>query len=136
MSGKMCWVPLDGKLPDGSPFLKAEIKRDYMVDDLKCNNDDARSMTICRAIKGTQITVFDDGDLKTDDDYATITVDKDLKGCVNIGTFEKSTSYGDWSGMVKVNYHSVNGLDGKVSSFSIGEMSQLDMEFLIIKVSR
>ena len=101
----MCTVPLDQKT------VKAD--RDHMKDTYGCNNDDARSMSICYGTKGTIITVFDNGNMKKDDDWATIEVEDTFSGCHNIGTFEKTHKVGD----VSVQYRTTGNLDGKVSSF-------------------
>ena len=87
-----------------------------MENDHNCKNDEARSMRICHARKGTLITVYDNGYLKTDDDWTTIEVKKDMgHACKTISTFEENLS----SSLFSVNYKPDGNLDGKVSSFSI-----------------
>ena len=81
-----------------------------------CTNDDARSMLICYATKGTKITVFNDGHIQKWNDWTTIEVEKTFSGCLTIGTFEKTQKVGD----VSVEYRrlgTTGNLDGKVSSF-------------------
>ena len=111
-------MPLDKK------FERAD--RSNMKKVFKCPNDEARSISICYAIKGTKITVFDNPDLKKNDDWTTIEVEETLNRCYTIGTFEKTQRVGDLS----VKYRYMSNLDGKVSSFAfeIGEITYLVLE--------
>ena len=100
-----------------------------------CENDEARSMRICYAPAGIRIRIYDNGDLDgKNDDWAEITVLRDMcagkecSTCVTIGKFEfEKTTYlnGNNGGniLVKVVYKSVNGLDGKVSSFEVRDIT-------------
>ena len=79
------------------------------------NNDKARSCLLMDVRKGTQITVADSPDGSTGDDYTVITVLEDVQDPVAITTFENS-----WrTSQLQVQYHKVNGLDGKVSHVGI-----------------
>ena len=75
-------------------------------------------------MKGTKITVFDDGDFNNGrkDDWTTIEVKKNLGVCESVTTFEKTQMVGD----VSVKYGTHSDLDGKVSSYEyeiIGEIA-------------
>ena len=79
-----------------------------------CDNDEARSAELSQVPAGTKITVYDSPDMKTNDDYTVITVLNDIFDSVIIYSFERT--YSDYH--VRVSYHRVNGLDGKVSSIA------------------
>ena len=105
----MCNVPLD---------TSTHVNKDDMNKKYNCKNDEARSMIICHAKKGTKITVYDDGYLNANnnDDWTTITVKKDMThDCSMIDTFQKDVS----NSFFNVDYKTNGNLDGKISSFSI-----------------
>ena len=94
--------------------------------DLGCDNDETRSMKLCFAKRGTQILVYDDGNLSpSSDDWAEINVLQDMiNNCETINTYERTATYG----VVNVGYKYRNlgkfpqnsgNLDGKVSSFEV-----------------
>lgn len=73
-------------------------------------NDEIRSMIINSPKGGTLMTVYDDPDGKTTDDWAEVYIKKDGDQ-IQVDTFEK---YVDADGF-RVVPHYVNGLDGKIS---------------------
>lgn len=79
-----------------------------------CDNDEARSLVLTSVRKGTVLRVYDDPDCETGDDWTRIEVLQDLSR-YTVNTFE---SDGD-NEKVSRNYHSHNGLDGKVSCVKI-----------------
>jgi hypothetical protein len=83
-------------------------------DDCGCDNDEARSAELSWVKPGTTITVYDDPDGGTGDDWTEIKV-KRLFKYETIGTFEGSYE----NDYVKVTFHHHNGLDGKVSRIVI-----------------
>ena len=120
----MCRVSLNPKSGNNAlAYPKDEME------DLGCNNDDARSMYICCARKGTTITVYDDGNLRSnEDDYAIITIKEDLnmmeQNCISINTFETN----DCGNVAcEIEYPTSGNLDGKVSSFKV-EFSDQEIE--------
>jgi len=84
--------------------------------DSYCANDYARSAKIFNTRKGTAFAVYDNSNLSMEDDFAIIEVTKDIDdvGCF-VDTFQSSTT----SCGVRVTYYRNNGLDGKVSAWSI-----------------
>lgn len=111
-------------------IIKAD--RDDFVDMYKCENDEARSMFLCCIKKGTRISLYDDPNLRTDDDWVEITIEEDMKDqCLLIPSFQYT---GTISSKISMDYHSVsdeddiNALDGKVSSFLIE--TDLNSKFL------
>merc|ERR1719369_1625037 len=93
----------------------------------ECKNDEARSVVINNAVKGTVISFYDSFNYfassigNNQDDYTVITMKKDITDPITIGTFEKSFS----NNFVHVKHYkgSLNwlfpygdfGIDGKVS---------------------
>ena len=115
------------------PLAAVQANKDKMTDKdggINCQNDEARSMSLCNGIKDTIITVFDDNEMKYDEEhnfygpFAVITVIKSFGGCKTIPTFEKTQDVGE-DNQVHVEYYekSFNNvrkeLDGKVSSFKV-----------------
>lgn len=80
-----------------------------------CHNDDARSVNILSAKKGTTITLYDSPSGSTSDDFTTIRIKKDLSKVWNVSTLEEN---GENESMA-VTHHHVNGLDGKVSAVRV-----------------
>ena len=77
-------------------------------------------MRICYARKGFQVRVFDNGDLKTDDDYSLVLAKTNMEGCVTIRTFESSATYNnEYGDEVEVMRETKSNLDGKISSMVI-----------------
>merc|ERR1719369_5553 len=79
-------------------------------DDDRCKNDEARSVVINNAVKGTIISFYDRSDFldsskgSKHDDYTVITIKKDITDPITIGTFEKSFS----NDFVDVKFHKDN----------------------------
>jgi len=76
-----------------------------------CDNDEARSVKLIEVPAGSEIKVYDNPDGSTGDDYTVIKVLSDIAGSYIVHSFE--SSYSD--SYVTVQFHSHNGLDGKVS---------------------
>ena len=96
-------------------FNKEELAKKY------CENNEARSMKICNAKRGTLIAIFDHRHFKIDDDYLIIRVFEDILGnCVTINNLEQNLSIG---GYVETEYHPGpwynKGLNGKVSAITV-----------------
>jgi hypothetical protein len=75
-------------------------------------NDEARSVLVQNGKAGDVLRVYDNPDGKTDDDWAVITLKKDVAYLV-IGTFEQTYE----NELYKIDFHRKNGLDGKTSCF-------------------
>ena len=84
-----------------------------------CSNDETRSMRIYSAEAGTTIKVYDSPSGGTNDDYTIIKIKRDISHAVDLDTYEKD--YED--DFIQVRYHHDNGLDGKVSYFSVEQFS-------------
>ena len=85
-----------------------------------CSNDEARSLLLRSGVKaGTKIYVYDDPNGGKGDDWALISVNpkRDLDQDVCVPSFE--TSSGKLEGLVKIQSHYRNGLDGKVSHVGV-----------------
>lgn len=80
----------------------------------QCDNDRARSMVLTNAPAGTSITVYDSPDCKTNDDYATVYVRRNLAR-VRVDSFQTSFESAD----LQVFYYKKNGLDERVSCVRI-----------------
>ena len=81
-----------------------------------CDNDEARSMVLRHAKRGTLVKVHDSPSCSTGDDYMTIRVKRRRERIVVQG-FEKSRNTADFESV----YHRKNGLNGKVSCVAIEE---------------
>ncbi|MFE4336204.1 hypothetical protein ACFRQM_44675 [Streptomyces sp. NPDC056831] len=79
------------------------------------NNDEARSRLLMDVPEGTQIAVADDPNDGTNDDCTVITALEYVQEPIEITTFENSWQ----TDQLKVRYHHVNGLDGRVSYVGI-----------------
>ena len=79
--------------------------------DQDCYNDEAKSMVLYDMPKGRVIKLYDGKDGDKTDDWLEVLALKDFTRKV-IGSLESSFEDED----VRVNYHSNNGLNGKVSS--------------------
>ena len=107
----------------------ARVNNRYLKETYGCENDAARSMSVCYATKGIKITVFDHGARQKVDDWTTIEVEDSFSGCQTIGTFEKTQNVGD----VAVQYNRKTGnLDGRISSFEyeVGTILFLVLELI------
>lgn len=107
----------------GTPLCKVTLtdvraNKNSMKNTYDCPSDKAGKMVLCNANKGTNITVFDNGDFSLGDDWASIIVNENFKGCITIGTFQE-TKYVGASKQAYVNYGTSGNLDNKVSSFVI-----------------
>ena len=80
-----------------------------------CSNDETRSMRIYSAEAGTTIKVYDSPSGGTNDDYFVLKVKKDITSPLDIESYEKDYK----NEFIEAQYHRKNGLDGKVSYFSI-----------------
>ncbi len=78
------------------------------------SNDDARSLQLTDVHTGAIIRVFDSPAGATNDDWTQIFVKATVANAC-IGTFQLSSN----SPTLKVDYHPVNGLDGKVSRVEV-----------------
>ena len=74
------------------------------------DNDEARSVLVQNAKAGDVLRVYDNPDGKTNDDWATIRIKKDIKYLV-IGTFEQTFE----NELYQIVFKRKNGLDGKIS---------------------
>ena len=98
---------------------KKQMTRDY-----GCQNDEAKSMKICYAREGTNITVYDDPKYREGkDDWTTIIVTRDMGSdkCETISDFETDEDYE----FLKVDYKTTGNLNGKVSSFTVLQAENL-----------
>merc|ERR1719309_1567476 len=90
-------------------------------DDDKCKNDEARSVVINNAVKGTIISFYDSSNPWVLNDYTIITIKKDITDPITIGTFEKSFS--NYFVQVKFSKGFLTGwlpkLDGMVSMTTV-----------------
>jgi len=80
-----------------------------------CHNDDARSVNLMAASRGTVITLYDSPSGSTGDDYTRIRIKRDLLTVRNVPTLEKNIE----DEYIAVEHHHVNGLDGKVSAVRV-----------------
>ncbi|ATB30016.1 hypothetical protein MEBOL_003471 [Melittangium boletus DSM 14713] len=87
----------------------------FKNDGYGCDNDEARSAKILEAKAGTTITVYDDPNGGTGDDYTSIRVKKNIQSPRVVGSFESSFS----DEYLEVTFKRKNGLNGKVSSARI-----------------
>ena len=133
---QVCKLPAKSYIKDSgikwkhNDTIKAD--RDDFVDQYKCENDEARSMFLCCIKKGTKISLYDDPNLRTDDDWVEITIEEEMTDqCLLIPSFQYT---GTISSKLSMEYHTVsdkndiNALDGKVSSFLIE--TNLNSKFL------
>jgi hypothetical protein len=81
-----------------------------------CDNDEAKSAILFNLKRGYQFSVYDSPDCKTDDDYALITINRDINSVI-VGSFENPVNNSD----ISVFFHRKNGLNGKVSCIKFGE---------------
>ena len=79
-----------------------------------CDNDEARSLQLTFAKAGTTVTVYDNGDCRTNDDWTRIRLKRDVNR-LTVNSFERSYSNAD----VDVSYQRGGNLDGKVSCIRI-----------------
>jgi hypothetical protein len=96
------------------PLTTSQLVK-FKSDSYGCDNDEARSAKIVIAKAGTTLTVYDDPNGGTGDDYTTIYVKQDILQPRVIGTFQSSFE----DSFLKVTFKNHNGLDGKVSSARI-----------------
>ncbi|EMQ2878856.1 hypothetical protein V9N52_004196 [Vibrio navarrensis] len=87
----------------------------FKKDTYNCENDEASSLVLSQIPFGTVITIYDDPNSSTNDDYTVITVEEDIVENYTVGDFEMN----DFNGNVSVEYFRKNGLKGKVSSVKI-----------------
>ena len=85
-----------------------------IADGKPCQNDEARSMRICEGKRGTKLTVYDNGDCKTSDDWAVLTINRNFHDCIKVDTFEDDAIYGP-NNEIYVDYGTSGNLDGKIS---------------------
>lgn len=86
----------------------------------KGDNDEIRSAVLEDVPINTKITVYDNPDGKTNDDWAFVTVKK-YKKRIQINDFEQSVDNPDY----RLEYHRKNGLNGKISRIKIEAPIQL-----------
>ena len=96
-----------------------KVNKNTMTKTYGCENDEARSMRVCYAKKGTKIFVYDDGKNRSyKDDWAEIDVKNNMESCETISHFEETRDYN----FLHVSYKKETkkgNLNGKVSSFTI-----------------
>ncbi len=80
----------------------------------KCDNDEARSVTLFDVPAGRVLRFFDHPDGNREDDWTEVIVKRNVSE-VDIPSFEQSFENDD----IRVIYHRNNGLDGKVSRLVI-----------------
>lgn len=73
-------------------------------------NDEARSVKLFDLQKGSIIRLYDSPDGKTNDDWVSIELKKNITELC-VGSFERSIR----NSTLTVSFHRNNGLDGKVS---------------------
>ena len=76
----------------------------------ECENDEARSAVLTNVRAGQKVSVFDNPDCRTGDDWTVIEVLRDAAS-LTIRSFEETTA----SEVARVTYNRKNGLNGKVS---------------------
>eukprot|EP01084_Bolivina_argentea_P283475 485513_1 len=86
----------------------------FKKDSYGCDNDETRSLTITKGLKGTIIKFYDSPDRKTDDDWVEIEIIKSFHLPITINSYQNYNGAHDE--YIKVTLHYDNGLDGKVSS--------------------
>lgn len=111
---------------DGRENIVCTINIDYVnrnndeinfkKDSIGCDNDETRSMKITKALNGTKITLWDNPDGKTNDDWVEIEIIANINRSITIGSYERNVNDNP---LYKVTYHRDNGLDGKVSRIKI-----------------
>ncbi len=80
-----------------------------------CSNDEARSLVIHKAKKGTLINLYGNWDQNGDQGYAVIEVTDDILMPTLVGTFDANYTGGRW----KITRYGPEGLDGKISSVAV-----------------
>jgi len=125
---------------DGLAMGKNKFSWNFKDDD-KCKNDEAKSVVINNAVKGTIISFYDRSDFldsskgSKHDDYTVITIKKDITDPITIGTFEKSFS----NDFVNVKFNKDNlwwswfpsGVDGRVSLTTVDISNIATERFLV-----
>ncbi len=81
-----------------------------------CSNDEARSLIIHKAQKGTMITLYGNYNHNGDEGYAVIEVTQDILQPMLVGTFNPNYTASHW----KLTRYGPNTLDGKISSVAVG----------------
>ncbi|WP_421568945.1 metallophosphoesterase family protein [Stenotrophomonas sp. PD6] len=80
-----------------------------------CPNDEAKSLRILKAKKGTRIELFGNWDQKPDQAFAVIEVKEDITTPVMVGSFERKWEEANW----KIQRYGEGTLDGKISSVAV-----------------
>ena len=96
-----------------SYYIASNLKRE------SGQNDEIRSVVLENLPKGTRLTVYDNPDGKTDDDWTTLVI-KEYKPKIVIRHFEETKETSDY----RMDYHRKNGLNGKISRVVIDAPSQ------------
>lgn len=86
-------------------------------------NDEIRSAVMEYLPVGSVITVYDNPDGKTDDDWSVVTI-KQYDDQITIPHFEQETN----SSKYKLEYHKKNGLNGKISCVKVNIPEQKDRD--------
>ena len=95
-----------------------EIQETFNVDftsHSECDNDEVRSLIFNKALAGTKIIIYDSPTQSTNDDFYVIDVIENIELPYIISSFERNINYN----FIQGRYHSVNGLNGKVSNIQI-----------------
>lgn len=112
--GSMTFREDNGCLDDNNGSLTDRSRNSVRFpDNDSFSNDDARSLQLSNVHAGSIIRVFDSSDGATNDDWTQIFVKSTQTSC--IGTFQSSSN----TPSLKVDFHLVNGLDGKVSRVDV-----------------
>lgn len=81
-----------------------------------CSNDEARSLVIHKAKKGTMIALYGNYNYNGDQGYAVIDVTQDILLPKLVGTFNTSYTDTHW----RITKYGPDTLDGKISSVTVG----------------
>ena len=119
---------------EGNDGTQDVVRRDSFINSRSYNissnlkketgqNDEIRSVVLEYVPVNTKITVYDNPDGKTNDDWSVLTV-KDYKRRIVIRHFEENKSTSEYS----LKYHRKNGLNGKISRIVIKAPAQQQRE--------
>lgn len=83
--------------------------------EMGCENDEARSVLLVSVNPETRLEVYDSPFGETDDDYSILTTKSEPVSRHEVWSFAENRD-NNW---ITLNYHSHNGLDGKISLFVV-----------------
>ena len=115
------YTNLGGGLLCHVPLADMRMSKDNMKNKYKCPNDDADSMKVCHARKGTRITVYDKDDMSENSGtHLDIIVKSDLgNSCATVSSFDNVGTTSDGSFLYERRKQGNGKLNGKISSFKI-----------------